>query len=261
MNPTTRLREIASPDNAFYKQLRRLAGGVRERRKQGRTLLEGEHLVAAYADRFGDPDCVILRQSHAGLFKAVRAREAIVLSDPLFDALAVTRTPAGIMALVAIPSVRVESKAFTLLLEDIRDPGNLGALIRTAAAAGVDAVYLSRGCADAWSPKVLRAAQGAHFVVPILEAASLIETAAAMPGQVLATDPQARESVFGIDLTGPTAFLFGNEGAGLSETVIAAASRCVRIPMPGRVESLNVAAAAAVCLFERVRQQQAPQAR
>ena len=117
----------------------------------------------------------------------------------------------------------------------------------------MDAVYLSEGCADAWSPKALRGGQGAHFVLPIIERADLLQVIADFNGQTLATSLHG-ESLYALDLTQPVAFVIGNEGAGLSDALLAAAGQRVHIPMPGNVESLNAAAAAAVCLFERVRQ-------
>jgi len=138
-----------------------------------------------------------------------------------------------------------------VLLEDIQDPGNLGALLRTAAAAGVEQAYLSTACADAWSPKALRGGQGAHFRLGVQERADLVAVARRFP--VHAAVLGARESLFDLDLRGTAGFAFGNEGAGLSEA-LRACTRPFSIPMSGQVESLNVAAAAAVCLFERVRQ-------
>ncbi|MCX7893875.1 MAG: RNA methyltransferase [Burkholderiales bacterium] len=144
-----------------------------------------------------------------------------------------------------------------LLLEEIQDAGNLGSILRTAAAAGVREVYLSKGSVFAWSPRVLRAGQGAHFSLAIREGAALAEVAAAFRGTVVATCPDAPESLFALDLGPAVAWIFGNEGAGISPALAARATRRAHIPMPGGAESLNVAAAAAVCLFEAVRQRSA----
>jgi TrmH family RNA methyltransferase len=115
-------------------------------------------------------------------------------------------------------------------------------------------VYLSNGCADAWSPKTLRAAMGAHFLVRVHEGANLAEIARAFRGKVIASILGAKKSLYQMRLTGPVAFLFGNEGAGLTDELLEAAHERITIPMPGGAESLNAAAAAAVCFFERVRQ-------
>jgi RNA methyltransferase, TrmH family len=178
-----------------------------------------------------------------------------VLSDAMFAEVSPVATPVGILALIATPQPKVVSTpTFCLLLEDVQDPGNLGSILRSAAAAGVETAWLSSGCADAWSPKVLRGGMGAHFVMTIAEHANLSEKVTGFTGLTVATCLDAQRSLYDLDLTGPVALLLGNEGAGLSAKLLATANARVRIPMPGRMESLNVAAAASICLFERVRQ-------
>jgi TrmH family RNA methyltransferase len=140
------------------------------------------------------------------------------------------------------------------LLEDIQDPGNLGSILRSAAAAGCDAVFLSQGCADVWSAKVLRAGMGGHFLLSLQEVADLPAVAAQFKGKLLATSLSAYTSLYNCDLQGSLAFAVGNEGAGLSARLMQFATQQIKIPMPGKVESLNVAAATAVCLFEAARQ-------
>ena len=130
----------------------------------------------------------------------------------------------------------------------------MGSILRTAAAAGVDEVLLSSQCAFAWSPKVLRAGQGAHFHLQIFEDVDLVEWARAFRGTLVAAVAARGESLYGVDLTPPVAVAIGNEGAGLSDALRAAAGIAVTIPMPGGFESLNAAAAAAIFLFECVRQ-------
>ena len=141
-----------------------------------------------------------------------------------------------------------------LLLEGIQDPGNLGSLLRSAVAAGLKQAFLSKGCVFAWSPKVLRAGQGAHFFLDLHESAPLTAIAERFPGTVVATDPRAGASLFDADLSGRIAWIFGAEGGGVSPALAACAGLRLRIPMAGPAESLNVAAAAAICLFEQVRQ-------
>lgn len=251
---------VSSRDNARFKQLRKLAESARERRKLGQTLLDGAHLLQAYAETLGAPRLLILPQDEAvpdeaaALLASLAGTDTLRLAPALFAELSPVATPSGVLALVDIPRLPPPARCgFGLLLEDIQDPGNLGSLLRSAAAAGVQQVWLSAGCTDAWSPKALRGGQGAHFVLPIAERADLAAVVAGFCGQTLAACLDG-DSLFGLDLRGPVAFLIGNEGAGLSPSLRQAASRRVCIPMPGRVESLNAAAAAAVCLFERVRQ-------
>jgi len=252
-------KHITSADNPQFKQLKKLAGSARERRKTGQTLLDGVHLLHALADAGGMPELLVVREGGAHDAEIARclARFAgvptLLLAPALFAAIAPVETPTGVLALLNIAASSPGDYRCAVLLENIQDPGNLGSIVRTAAAAGCDAVFLSRGCAEAWSPKALRAGMGAHFSVAIFEQQELVDVARRFPS-VLATRLDATHSLYDVDLRGATAFLFGNEGAGLSAELSACATQQVRIPMPGKVESLNVAAAVAVCLFERVRQ-------
>ncbi|HEX5539277.1 MAG TPA: RNA methyltransferase [Methylophilaceae bacterium] len=255
------MKHITSRDNSLFKQLRKLADSSRERRKAGQALLDGAHLVQAYAQTFGPPELLIVAEDDCTadalqLLQDLPQAEKIMLPPAMFAELSPVATPTGLLALIGTPQLPLPAAVtFALLVEDIQDPGNLGSMLRSAAAAGVQAVYLSANCADAWSPKTLRGGQGAHFVLPIMARADLLEVATHFQGRVLAADLHG-EPLYGCDLSGPTAFIIGNEGAGLSATLLAAASDRISIPMLGAVESLNAAAAAAVCLFERVRQVQ-----
>ncbi|MEO1765675.1 TrmH family RNA methyltransferase [Thiobacter aerophilum] len=254
---------ISSADNPLVRSVRKLLTSARERRRQRRTVLDGWHLLEAFRAAGGVPERVLLAArlkdtvaTHA-LLAGLDARRIALLDDALLDALAPVDTPSGVLTLIAIPTAPRREVRLALLLEDIQDPGNLGSMLRSAAAAAADAVYLSKGCADAWSPRALRGGMGAQFALALYEDADLVAVARAFPGEVIATSLAARASLYDLDLRGRVAFAFGNEGAGLSAELLAAARCCVRIPMPGGIESLNAAAAAAVCLFERVRQLQA----
>lgn len=254
------MKFISSRENPFFKNLRKLAESARHRREVGRTLLDGWHLLQAYRQAGGEPDALVFSQSGVERDEAHAAAEGwggetIVLPDGMFTELSPVKTPTGLLALIATPFPLAEkAPEFCVLLEDIQDPGNLGTILRSAAAAGCDSAFLSPACADAWSPKALRAGMGAHFVLRIWEGVGLTAVAEAFPGKVLAASLDADHSLYDLDLTGPVAMIVGNEGAGISPALMAAASHRVKIPMPGAVESLNAAAAAAVCLFERVRQ-------
>lgn len=249
------MKFVSSRDNPFFKTLRKLSESSRHRREAGKTLLDGWHLLQAYRQAGGEPEALVFSQSAV---EGGSAAEGVVLPDALFAELSPVKTPTGVLALVGYPFALAErTPEFCVLLEDIQDPGNLGAILRSAAAAGCDSAFLSPACADAWSPKVLRAGMGAHFVLKIEERADLAAVAAEFPGMVLAASLGADHSLYELDLTGPVALVVGNEGAGISESLQAAATHRVKIPMPGAVESLNAAAAAAVCLFERVRQKAA----
>lgn len=256
------MKLIQSRDNPFYKELVKLAGSARQRGKANQTLLDGAHLLAAYLDAGMLPQQLLVNAAAlqdgeiAGLLERMQDVPVTQLDDKLFAELSELKTPTGILALIDIPQPTASSadSCFALLLEDIQDPGNLGSMLRSAAAAGCDAVFLSQGCADAWSPKVLRAAMGGHFALHIYEQQDLLSVAKAFPGTLLATSLQATRSLYDCDLRGKVAFMVGNEGAGLSDELLGCATQTITIPMPGKVESLNAAAATAVCLFEGVRQ-------
>ena len=256
------MKRITSRDNPTVKALRALAHSGRERRRQGRTILDGLHLLEAYWPRHGAPE--LLAVSHHGLQQAEIAAfldahpegSRVALPDVLFEYVSPVATPAGILALIDIPRPAPQGrlKGSCVLLDAIQDAGNLGSILRSAAAAGVQDVLLGAGCAQVWSPRVLRAAMGAHFVLCVHEHGRLSSALANYGGRIVATVLDAKASLFDLDLGGPVAWLFGNEGAGLPSELAALATDSVCIPMPGETESLNVAAAAAVCLFEEVRQ-------
>lgn len=256
------MKLIQSRDNPQFKELVKLAGSVRQRNKSGQTLLDGAHLLAAYLDCGQRPRLMLLNAAAsrdaeiAALLERAADAPVVQLDDRLFAELSELKTPSGILALIDVPVCvePVEQSRFALLLEDVQDPGNLGSMLRSAAAAGCDAVFLSAGCADAWSPRVLRAAMGGHFALRIYENQDLLIVAAAFQGALLATSLQGVQSLYECDLRRNTAFLIGNEGAGLSVELQGMATHNIIIPMPGKVESLNVAAATAICLFETVRQ-------
>jgi len=260
------MKYISSRDNPSFKALRLLAHSARERRKQGRTVLDGPHLVEAYVRRVGTP--LLLAASERGMAQEEIRRLVddhsrsipTLFSDALFAEISPVETPTGLLALIDIPETRAPQPIAStcVVLDAVQDAGNVGSILRSAAAAGVPLVLLSEGCAQAWSPKTLRAAMGAHFDLTLVERAHVARLLANYSGRVLATRLDRGESLFDLDLAGPVAWLFGSEGAGLTMELAALAGGTVRIPMPGAAESLNVAAAAAICLFEQVRQREAP---
>jgi TrmH family RNA methyltransferase len=259
------MKKIVSSDNARFKALLKLAESSRERKKHGLSLLDGVHLVAAYRTHVGLPAQIIVSERGGGdpevqgLLSAVAPLEPLMLSDALFNQLSTVATPTGVLAAVETPRPPVIPPRIDacVMLEDIQDPGNLGSILRSAAAAGIKHVFLSKLSVHAWSPRVLRAGMGAHFMLRIYEQCDLKDLVRIFEGQVIATSHLATQSVFSADLSGQVAFIFGNEGAGVSPELVAAAHKVVAIPMPGPADSLNIAAAAAVCLFERVRQRSA----
>jgi TrmH family RNA methyltransferase len=258
------LKYISSSDNPSFKALTKLAHSARQRAKSGQTLLEGSHLLAAYLDIGCKPQRILMSSAAlndaeiAVLLKRVPSTPVTRLDDRLFSELSELKTPTGILTLIDVPQPAgmAVSSQFALLLEDIQDPGNLGSTLRSAAAAGCDAVFLSKSCTDAWSPRVLRAGMGGHFTLDIYERQDLHSVARSFTGELFAASLQAERSLFDCDLSGNLAFMIGNEGSGLSAGLRELATQTISIPMPGKTESLNAAAAAAVCLFEAVRQRQ-----
>lgn len=256
------MQHVTSRHNPRLKEAAALNASSRERRKSGKCVLEGEHIIATYVDRYGAPESLIVT-AEALAFPAVRAlaerqsARTLVISESMFAAISALPASIGLLAVVATPQpAALGHSDFNLLIEDVQDPGNIGSILRSAAAAGVAQVLLSKHCAFAWSPKVLRAGQGAHFAVAIHEDVDLPAWASgyrASGGEVVATVVDGGTSLFAASLGKRIALVLGNEGGGLSEGLAAVATQRVTIPMPGGVESLNVAAAAAVSLFECVR--------
>ena len=257
------MKHITSRDNPIYRGLLQLAASPRDRRASGRMLLDGLHLLAAYRDAYGMEQMQVIARSSVterpDIARWLRVgTQSIVLADGLFDALSPVETPGGILAAVPIPrgpATEPPAEGFLVLLDGIQDPGNLGSILRSAAAAGGTEAYLSGQCADPWSPKCLRGGMGAQFALHIEDRADLPATAAAFQGVLLVLEPSASASLFDLDLSaGKMAFILGSEGGGIDPRLRALAQRPVRIPMHPGVESLNVGAAAAVCFFEWARQ-------
>lgn len=258
---------ITSRDHPLIKQLIKLEESSHYRQKTGLTLLDGMHLTQIYCSVLGAPKNLIISQSY---FEDIENKRSLkiffgnalpkitIINNALFREISPVKTPTGILALISTPELKKkahsEKETFSVLLEAIQDPGNLGSILRSAAAANVRDIYLSKQCTDAWSPKTLRAAMGAHFFLRIHENGDLPEIAQKFAGTVIATSIQATKNLFEISLAAPTAFVFGNEGSGLSQEMMRATHENIAIPMPGKTESLNVAAAAAICFFEKVRQ-------
>jgi len=257
------MKTITSRDNPVLKSLRTLLTDARKQRASGQAVLEGQHLLAAALDHQVFPDLIVVSEAARGVAEVMEllARagkvEALCVPDPVFRGLSELATPVGILARIAVPA---EPEGLPsgdcLLLDAVQDAGNVGTLLRTAAAAGVRDVLLGSGCAGVWTPRVLRAAQGAHFGLRIREQVDLAAFLKSYPGQPIATVARAGQPLYTLDLRQPAAWLVGNEGQGVAPALIDAATRRVTIPMAPGSESLNVAAATAICLFEMRRQRE-----
>jgi len=259
------MKAIGSAANATYRAWLRLAREPRQVRAQRHTLAEGAHLCEAALEAAHPVAAVIVRGGEAS-----PAREALLarleridaprylLAAPLYDALGLVEHGIGVTLLLPVAAAGDGPLAGdALYLDGVQDPGNVGALLRVAAAAGVRHVLASAQTAALWAPKVMRAAQGAHFQLDLREPIGA-ERLAKFSVAWIGTDLAAQDSLWDTALpAGPIGWVVGAEGQGASAAALSACAHRVRIPLARGVESLNVAAAAAVCLFERRRRLQA----
>jgi TrmH family RNA methyltransferase len=289
------MKRIESAANETFRELLALAGSARERRRLGLSVIEGVHLLEAYLVRSGAPRQIFLpariaeavaaagrdmadhgaeRAARAGAADPAQAGaasavaeiaallqaaglEPVVLADRLFAQASQVEHGPGPIALVDTPRPTLPDRLVddAVYLDRVQDPGNVGTVLRTCAAVGVRRVITSPGTAFCWSPKVLRAAMGAHFHLDIHEGVPPSELLARLAVEAVATTADAPAGLWQADLRGPRVWLLGNEGQGLEAALLAAPGvRRVSIPQSEAVESLNVGVAAAVCLYEQLRQ-------
>lgn len=225
----------------------------RFRRSERRIVIEGPHLLAAALDAGFVPRAVL--GTEAGLAKPevsklVRRTKVppVLISPSIFESIVDSDTPQGIAAELEIPAF--ERRGSAVFLEGVQDAGNVGAIVRSAAAFGAASVVLDRHCADAWSPKVLRAGAGGHFLLGIRIVDDLATAIREFKGRVLCATARAELRLRDVVFSGDVGWLFGGEGAGVSPPLEALAAERVAVPMEAGTESLNVAATAAICLYE-----------
>jgi len=249
---------IRSPHNRTLKLIRSLR--QRNSRETERAfVVEGFRAIEDGVAAGVTPLLIVVREGEEGeaarWFGSAQPRRTV--DAALFDELSETVTPQGALAVFPFPELPIpdDAEPLYLVLDQIRDPGNLGTLLRTAAAAGVSAVLLTEGTVDPFNPKAVRAAVGAHFRVPIrwLSDADHARYVHELPARVLA-DADSPLTYDGIDWTGPAAIIIGSEAHGATGTGRELATTTARIPLAADVESLNAAVAGAVFLFEAARQ-------
>ncbi len=257
---------ITSPHNERIKLVRALQSSGKSRRKENRVALEGVRLIGDAISSGVTPDFVLYTQDAIAegqpgsrLFADLQARNVSCLEvvPEVMSHAADTETPQGMIAVTPLPQLPLPSTiTLALICDGIADPGNLGTMLRTAGAAGVDVVMLMPGCVDAFNPKVLRAGMGAHFRVPIIRPSweALSEQFSGL--RVYLADAQGQTTYTSVDWTQPCAVIIGGEAHGAEAVAHKQASATVSIPMAKGAESLNAASAAAVILFE-VRRQRA----
>lgn len=256
------MKAITSAANESFKRWLRLAHSTRAVRAEGWTIAEGVHLAAELAAARVPIEAVLARrgarQAEAQRWVETFAASGVAayeLAAPLFDRLSPVARSAGIALVIAIPKGAPADEGDCLLLDGVQDPGNAGALLRVAAAAGVRSVLATPGTVALWSPKVLRGAQGAHLRLAIVEDLQPAHVRAVFAGPWIGAVAHQAVSLWTVDLRAPRlGWIVGAEGAGLSPATAALCDLRVAVPLASGVESLNVAAAAAVCLFERRRQ-------
>lgn len=254
------MTQISSRDNPQYKRVGKAASG----RDPDHIVLEGIHLCQAWLAQGRFPEIALfdpqqLQQNRelsalAGVLDPMRR---VICDSRLMRSLSHVESAQGIYFLVKRPRPPIPDRIEhgCLWLDRVQDPGNLGTLLRTAAAAGITQAYLSVGTASAWSQKVLRSAQGAHFVMSIYEHVDLHAVHDKLAIALVATTLEQGVSLYSADLPERCAWLMGNEGRGIGAELLQLADVRVFVPQAQGVESLNVAVAGAVCLFEHRRQQ------
>jgi TrmH family RNA methyltransferase len=253
-------RRISARDNPWLVRLRKLAQHPTAYRKLGQVWVEGEHLCAAAMRRgVAVPLAVATPQAFASSALApllAAAVEVVELPESLFGALSPLPSPAAIGYVLTLPAApALDPLAATVVLDGVQDAGNVGSVLRSSSAMGVTQVIALAGTAALWSPKVLRAGMGAHFNLRLLEGAAP-DALAGLQLPLVATSSHASALLPDAELPVPCAWIFGHEGQGVSPAVLARCHSTVAIPQPGGEESLNVAAAAAICLYEAARRRQ-----
>lgn len=236
------------------------------RQQQGLFLAEGLRTVEE-AVRYGAVQSIFYTAIEDDRTRAVLEEAAakqiklVCVSDKVLKKITDTETPQGIIAVCEMRSKRLDdflaSGKMLLVLDRVTDPGNIGTMLRTADAAGVGGLLLLQGCADIYAPKTVRASMGSLFHLPVLSGLSeelLVQAARKAGYELLVTCLDGADNLYKADLKGRLAFVMGNEANGVSPALLAAADKRVFIPMQGRAESLNVAMAAGIVMFEALRQ-------
>lgn len=248
---TSPVTVIQSRDNSFVKELRKLSRDSTAYRKQGQVWLEGDHLCRAALARGLRPAVAVFAESfwpQAPAEWKQPAAKVVVLADALFADISGLESPARMGYLLEwLPGQATLPGVATVVLDRVQDAGNVGSILRSAAAFGFAQVVALKGTAALWSQKVLRAGMGAHFGLHLVESVD-VSVLDALQVPLIVTSSHQGALIQHADLPWPCAWAMGHEGQGVGEAVEALAALQVRIGQPGGEESLNVAAAAAICL-------------
>ena len=252
------IKAISSRDNPFWVRLHKLASDPAAYRKLGALWIEGEHLCSAFAQRGLAPAQAVITEAaweRPALRRlASRAASVVMVPQALMATLSALESPAPIGFVVPWSGAgELRADAPSVVLDRLQDAGNVGTILRSAKAFGFTQVLALKGTAALWSPKVLRAGMGAHFGLHLVEGLSE-DALEALRTPLLATSSHAAQALHEVALPWPCAWVMGHEGQGVSAALTGRCAQSLRIPQPGGEESLNVAAAAAVCLYESTRQ-------
>lgn len=253
---------IESKDNSLFKETKKLKE-KRNRSKEGKYIIEGFRLVQEAFKANMEIEYLIISEGSEDklneyLNEYINEEKIYIMKKNLFNMLTSTETPQGAIAVVKNKELPKDIEGeFFLLCDKVQDPGNLGTIIRTAHAAGVDGIILTKGTVDIYNDKSIRSTMGSLFYVPIIQDDEELSFVRKLKGEgfsLVATSLQESKDFFESDLKGKIILSVGNEGNGISEEVFSLADKKVKIPMPGGAESLNVAIATSIILFEKVRQ-------
>jgi RNA methyltransferase, TrmH family len=242
---------ITSRDNPLVKKLRTLSSDPLAYRKHGQIWLEGDHLCRAMLARGHRPALVVLAASSPhnvadwGVPSTVRV---VRMADAIVAQLSSLESPSSVAFVVDVAATaQVRPEVPTIVLDRLQDPGNVGSILRSAAALGFQQVAALKGTAGLWAPKVVRAGMGAHFALHLVEGLDLVDIAQ-LKVPLLGTSSHQGAFLHQASLPWPCAWMMGHEGQGVSQDLFAMSSQVLRIVQPGGEESLNVAAAAAICM-------------
>ena len=250
---------IESKSNSLFKNLKKLKD-KKYRNQTGTYLIEGLRFVDEAFKSGVNIESIMyteeFKEKNGGFLENGKEIDNIILSVPLLKELSFTGTPQGVMAVVHMENKELKGGNIVVLVDKVQDPGNMGTIIRTAHAVGASGIIMTKGTVDIYNDKVLRSTMGSVFYLPIIEDFELSKTNELKENgyKLVVSSLQGDKNFFEEDLTGNIIMAVGNEGNGVSDEVYNISDIKVRIPMPGNAESLNVAVATSVMLYEKVRQ-------
>ncbi len=252
--------KISSKDNLLIKKVVKLASDVKLRNKEKLALIFGKHLIEE-AIKYNRLQVLLMdissKEQYNDLLQIVQLEKVYLLPTKLINKINLLDSTTNIVGLINIENLDVNEGLYEedcLILENIQDPGNLGTILRSCVSTGIKNIILSKDCVDIYNPKVLRGSQGIQLGLNVYRDVDLIDFVNKYNKQLIITTPYTIKSIYAFNFTNPTAFIFGNEGVGVTKALSQIVDSHAKIPMVEGVESINVAMAVTVCLFEMYRQ-------